>query len=153
MTTTKPKNILPAEEVNGLYFSIFLNHLDIKNNISEEDDNLIFVNYDGFGIDNKYIDPLLTIYFDHESNFARFTLISLAPKKVTKKTINPLIDSLNKGYVLTNYESTETDGNFYISGEYWLNYKFGFNPAIAHHIIIMMPAILSGALEAELTKL
>ncbi len=156
MTKTNSKLILPAEEVGGTYLSLLLNNLEIKNYISEEDGNLVFVDYEGFNFDSEdseYIKPLLSIYFDHESKFARFTLLNAAPKKITKKTIGQLIKALNENHVLTNYESTESDGNFYISGEYWLNYKFGFNTLVAHHLIHMLPAIFSGALSTELSNI
>jgi hypothetical protein len=145
--------LLPASDVSGLYVSTFLNHLEVKNSISEDDNNLIFINYEGMSFDDEEMSPLLSIYFDEESKFARFSLMNSAPKKVNKKTIDLLIDALNKNYVLTSFESTESDGNFYITSEYWLNYKFGLDPSEIHHLIMMMPAILSGALSAELSKL
>lgn len=153
MTNTDKINLLSANDVSGLYFSTFLNHLEIKNSISDNDENLLFINYEGMSFDSEDMSPLLSIYFDGESKFARFSLINSAPKKVNKKTIGPLIDALNKNYVLTSYESTESDGNFYITSEYWLNYKFGLSPALVHHLILMMPSIFSGALSAELQNL
>jgi hypothetical protein len=153
MTKDNKKVLLPASDVSGLYVSTFLNYLEVKNSLSEDDDNLIFVNYEGMSFDDEYISPLLSIYFDDESKFARFSLMNLAPKQLNKKTIDSLINGLNKNYVLTSYESTESDGNFYITSEYWLNYKFGLDPSVIHHLIMMMPAILSGALSAELSNL
>jgi len=153
MTKDNKKVLLPASDVSGLYVSTFLNYLEVKNSLSEDDDNLIFVNYEGMSFDDEYISPLLTIYFDDESKFIRFSLMNLAPKQINKKNISSLIDALNKNYVLTSYESTESDGNFYITCEYWLNYKFGLDPSEIHHLIMMMPAILSGALSAELSQL
>ena len=153
MANTNKINLLPASDVSGIYFSTFLNHLEVKNSISEEDENLIFINYEGVSFDNEDMSPLLSIYFNNESKFARFSLVNSAPNKINKKTIGPLINALNKNYVLTSYESTESDGNFYITSEYWLNYKFGLSPAVVHHLILMMPSIFSGALSAELQNL
>jgi hypothetical protein len=153
MANTNKINLLPASDVSGIYFSKFLNHLEVKNSISEDDENLIFINYEGVIFDNEDMSPLLSIYFNNESKFARFSLVNSAPNKINKKTIGPLINALNKNYVLTSYESTESDGNFYITSEYWLNYKFGLSPAAVHHLISMMPSILSGALSAELKNL
>jgi len=139
-----------AEEMNGAYFSHVLKGLGINSIISKEDKNLLFIDYEGLIGEDLGIDPSLSIYFDQESKFARFTLINTAPEVITKKTIGPLIESLNKNYVLTSYEYTESDGNFYITSEYWLNYKFGLDPAVIKHLIVMMPSILIGALSAEL---
>jgi hypothetical protein len=148
------KNVLlPANDVNGIYVSTFLNYLEIKHSVSEDDDNLIFINYEDISFDDEDISPLLSIYFDNESSFARFSLMNVAPKQINKKNIGYLIDALNKNYVLTSYESTESDGNFYITSGYWLNYKFGLDPSVIHHLIMMMPAILSGALSEELSNL
>lgn len=151
--TNNTDHRLPAEDVSGLFLSLFLEKLDIKNTISAEDENLIFINYEGITFDSEDIEPLLSIYLDQDSKFARFTIINSAPKQITKKNIGSLIDALNKNYVLLNYDSTESDGNFFISGEYWLNYKFGFNASAAHSLIMMMPSILSGALRLELDDL
>jgi hypothetical protein len=153
MAKDNKKVLIPANDVNGIYLSTFLNYLEIKHSVSEDDDNLIFINYEGISFDDEGISPLLSIYFDNESSFARFSLMNLAPKQINKKNIGPLIDALNKNYVLTSYESTESDGNFYITSEYWLNYKFGIDPSAIHHLIMMMPAILSGALSAEISNL
>lgn len=149
MAKTSKKDLYPAKDVDGHYLSAFLTELDISNTISEHDDNLVFINYDGVEFDNEAMDPLLSIYFDQESSFARFSLINAAPKVVNKKTVKPFIEALNRNYVLGSYESSESDGNFYITCEYWLNYKHGFNPALAHHLIFILPAIFGGAVEAE----
>jgi hypothetical protein len=148
------KNLfIKVDEINGLYCSLFLKHIEINNNISEQDDNLVFINYEGMSFDNKDMSPLLSIYFDSESKFARFSLINSAPKNVSRKNVASLVDALNKNYVLMSYEYSESDGNFYITGEYWLNYKYGLDPSVIPHLIYSMPSILSGALSSELQNL
>lgn len=149
MTNVSKKDIYPAEDANGHFLSGLLTELDIHNSISEHDDNLVFVNYEGIEFDNEAMNPLLSIYFDSESKFARFSLMNAAPEVVNKKTVGPFIDALNRNHVLASYESSESDGNFYITCEYWLNYKYGFNPALIHHLIFILPAIFGGAVEIE----
>ena len=144
-------DFLSPDDVDGLSVSKFLNDFEINNTISEEDENLIFINYEGFSFTDG-IDPLLSLYVDSNSKFIRFTLMNPAPKYINKKTIGPLIDALNENYVLMNYEFSESDNFIYISGEYWLSYKFDFNTGTVNHLIKMMPEILTWALENEFKK-
>jgi hypothetical protein len=144
-------DFLSPDDVNGLSVSKFLNDSKINNTISEEDENLIFINYEGFSFAGG-IEPLLSLYIDSNSKFIRFTLMNPAPKYTNKKTIGPLIDALNENYVLMNYEFFESDNFIYISGEYWLSYKFDFNTDTVNHLLKMMPEILTWALENEFKK-
>lgn len=153
MAKISKKDFYPANDVDGNFLSAFLTELDINNTISEQDDNLVFINYEGIEFDDESMNPLLSIYFDHESKFARFSLINAAPAAVNQNTVESFIEALNRNHVLGSYESSESHGNFYITCEYWLNYKHGFNPALAHHLIFMLPAIFGGAVEDELSNL
>ena len=153
MSKSDKNNHVKADEINGLFCSLFLKHIEINNTISEHDENLVFVNYEGISFDDENMSPLLSIYFDSESKFARFSLINSVPDNVNRKNADALVNALNKNYVLMSYEHTESDGSFYVTGEYWLNYKFGLDPSVIPHLIYAMPSIFSGAVSTELQNL